>query len=106
MKKESKLFQSYLEVVLGTNVDIDETGWEAVTFYHDELDEPEQFPKEILSNLPDPLLLLITSYEDNKGDEWIFYLATENNDASKWLYALCLKNDAVFETDIPIEEGE
>lgn len=104
MKKEGLLFENYLKSVYGIKVELDESGWEGVTLYHEELD-PNLFPEDALKNIPDPLLILATSYDDSKGQEWVFYLATQNDDATKWLYAACLKEGELFDT-IPLNGGE
>lgn len=100
--KKVMLFENHMKKAHGIKIELDESGWEAVTLYHEELD-PHLFPKEDLKDLPDPLLILATSYDDSEGQEWVFYLATHNDDASKWLYAACLKDGELFASNIPLE---
>lgn len=102
MNKEGMMFKTYLEKEYGIKVEISDSGWEAVTLYHEELD-PDVFPTEILTTLPDPLLFLTSSFDDSEGNEWIFCLVTKNGDSSIWLSAFCLKNGKLFAKNIPLQ---
>jgi hypothetical protein len=51
--------------------------------YHEELD-PMLFPEEVLTHLPDSLLILSAHYDDT-GHEWFLFLATDGDDTSRWL---------------------
>jgi hypothetical protein len=101
MKREGQLFETHMKRVHGLEIDIDETGWEGVTLYHEEID-PVLIPTNYLKGLPDPLLFLTTSYDDREEQEWIFYIVTDNDDATNWLFAGILKEGILFDT-IPLE---
>jgi hypothetical protein len=51
-------------------VNIDEVGYEAYEFYHEELDN-YLVPEEHLEKLPNPLLFETLTYVDDNRNEWI-----------------------------------
>lgn len=51
-------------------VNIDEVGYEAYEFYHEELDN-YLVPEEHLEKPPNPLLFETLAYVDGNGNEWI-----------------------------------
>ena len=99
---EQQLFEHYFTHVHGMTVSLDDTVWEALTMYYEELD-PMLFPEEVLTHLPDPLLILSAHYDDETGHEWFLFLATDGDDTSRWLYGGCMKDRELVSKNIPLE---
>jgi hypothetical protein len=72
--------------------------WEAITFHHEELDN-QVVPVEDIQGLPNPLIILSSSYEDENGDQWLFGLVTDEQ-SGRWLHAWTVKNGKIFDRDI------
>jgi len=100
MKHHGKIIESYLWKNYHIAVDIDESGWEGVLLHHEEIDRAF-IPEGDLAVLPDPLLFHMTSYEDEKGSEWLFALASHPDDVQNLYYATCILNDESFTSWIP-----
>ncbi|WP_378210913.1 hypothetical protein [Anoxybacteroides rupiense] len=71
-------------------VKIDEVGYEAYEFYHEELDN-YLVPEEHLEKLPNPLLFETLSYVDEKRNEWIAGFVRDEETEEK-LYEVWIKN--------------
>lgn len=71
-------------------VNIDEVGYEAYEFYHEELDN-YLVPAEHLEKLPNPLLLEALMYVDAEGYEWIAEVVV-NEETRKKLYEVWIKD--------------
>jgi hypothetical protein len=71
-------------------VNIDEVGYEAYEFYHEELDN-YLVPEEHLEKLPNPLLFETLSYVDEKRNEWIAGFV-RNEETGEKLYEVWIKN--------------
>lgn len=102
MEAAKKLVVNHLEKVHGVEVNQAEIVSEAVTLFQDEID-PEFFPIEYLNELPDPLLFVTMVYVDQQEQEWIFCLATKEDDVHKWLHAVCLKNRELVDRNVPLD---
>ncbi|WP_231106948.1 hypothetical protein, partial [Anoxybacillus flavithermus] len=63
-------FVRTMERTFNVAVNIDEVGYEAYEFYHEELDN-YLVPEEHLEKLPNPLLFEALMYVDAEGYEWI-----------------------------------
>lgn len=105
MEGATLLFVKYMKDKQKIIVDKPELIWEGITLYHEEID-PNLFPVEDIKTLPDPLLLLTTSYVDKEEQEWIFCIAAEVDNAYRWLYALCLKNGELIDKHISLQVNE
>src|SRR5690625_2109934 len=100
MKHHGKIIEGALWKNHHSAVDIDESGWEGVLLHHEEIDRA--FISEgDLAVLTDPLLFHMTSYEDEKGCEWLFALASHPDDVQNLYYATCILNDESFTSWIP-----
>src|SRR5690625_7558695 len=102
MKHHGKIIESYLWKNYHIAVDIDESGWEGVLLHHEEIDRAF-IPEGDLAVLPDPLLFHMTSYEYEKGSEWLFALASHPDDVQYLYYATCILNDELFNSLINSE---
>lgn len=71
-------------------VTIDEVGYEAYEFYHEELDN-YLVPEEHLEKLPNPLLFETLRYVDEKRNEWIAGFV-RNEETGEKLYEVWIKN--------------
>ncbi|WJQ10371.1 hypothetical protein QT237_16995 [Geobacillus stearothermophilus] len=71
-------------------VTIDEVGYEAYEFYHEELDN-YLVPEEHLEKLPNPLLFETLAYVDGNGNEWIAGFVRDEETGEK-LYEVWIKN--------------
>lgn len=71
-------------------VKIDEVGYEAYEFYHEELDN-YLVPEEHLEKLPNPLLFETLRYVDEKRNEWIAGFVRDEETGEK-LYEVWIKN--------------
>ncbi|MED1561524.1 hypothetical protein AJ85_17045 [Alkalihalobacillus alcalophilus ATCC 27647 = CGMCC 1.3604] len=100
--KATMLFVSYMERKQNLVIEYNENIWEAVTLYHEEI-YPELIPAETLKALPDPLLFITTSYEDDQDQEWIFCIVADNDTSSKWYTAVCSLDGKLVESGIPLE---
>lgn len=100
MKRHGEIITSYLWKNFRISVDIDENGWEGVLLYHEEIDRT-LIPEEKLIGLPNPLLFHMTTYEDEKGNEWLFVLASHPNDVHHLYYATCILNEELLAGWVP-----
>ncbi|WP_287465521.1 hypothetical protein [Geobacillus sp.] len=71
-------------------VNIDEVGYEAYEFYHEELDN-YLVPEEHLEKLPNPLLFETLRYVDEKRNDWIAGFVRDEETGEK-LYEVWIKN--------------
>ncbi|WP_163151614.1 hypothetical protein [Anoxybacillus sp. MB8] len=71
-------------------VNIDEVGYEAYEFYHEELDN-NLVPEEQLEKLPNPMLFEALMYVDPKGHEWIAGLVVSEETRER-LYEVWIKD--------------
>ncbi|MED3724480.1 hypothetical protein [Geobacillus stearothermophilus] len=69
---------------------IDEVGYEAYEFYHEELDN-YLVPEEHLEKLPNPLLFETLRYVDEKRNDWIAGFVRDEETGEK-LYEVWIKN--------------
>ena len=83
-------FVRTMERTFNVAVNIDEVGYEAYEFYHDEIDEL-LVPAEHLEKLPNPLLLEALMYVDAEGYEWIAGVVV-NEEMRKKLYEVWIKD--------------
>ncbi|NEU30373.1 hypothetical protein GN156_06210 [bacterium LRH843] len=104
MDKATQLFVNYMKGKHDLDIEYNESIWEAVTMYHEEID-PEMILEEQLKILPDPLLLLTTNYFDDQDQEWIFCIVADNNDSSQWYtaVAVCLRDGELIDNQILFE---
>ena len=100
MKRHGENIESYLLENFHIMVDVNESGWEGVLLHHEEIDRAF-IPEGDLAGLPDPLLFHMTTYEDEKGNEWLFALASHPDDVHQLYYATCILNDESFTSWIP-----
>lgn len=100
MKGHGEIITSYLWKNYQVTVDIDDSGWEGVLLYHEEIDRA-LIPKEQLTGLPDPLLFHMTTYEDEKENEWLFALASHPEDVFHLYHATCILNEELFTSWMP-----
>lgn len=70
MKRHGEIIVSYLWKNFQVSVGINESGWEGVLLHHEEIDQ-ELIPEEELTRLPDPMLFHMTTFEDEKENEWL-----------------------------------
>ncbi len=102
MKRHGEIVENHLLDKFQILVEVDENGWEGVLLYHEEI-EDDVIPNHYLKELMDPILFHMTTYEDEKENEWLFALATQPEDVNHLLYATCFKNNEQFTGWIPEE---
>ncbi|ETI69374.1 hypothetical protein BAVI_08196 [Neobacillus vireti LMG 21834] len=85
-----KWFTGRMKKIFNVDVKMDEVGYEALDFCHEELDDL-LIPAEHLEKLPDPLLLDTLSYVDDKGYEWIAGFVLED-ETKRRLYEVWIRN--------------
>ncbi|WP_235888101.1 hypothetical protein [Neobacillus paridis] len=83
-------FVRTMKRIFNVAVNIDEVGYEAYEFYHEELDN-YLVPEEHLEKLPNPLLFETLSYVDEKRNEWIAGFV-RNEETKEKLYEVWIKN--------------
>jgi hypothetical protein len=103
MQKATKLFSIYMLYAHDIAIDERNLAWEAITFCHDELDD-QVVPVEDLRNLPNPLTILTSLFQDENGGQWLFGLAIEDQ-LGRWLYAWIVKNGEIVTRNIPFVDG-
>ncbi|MDR7235695.1 hypothetical protein [Neobacillus drentensis] len=85
-----KWFTGRMKKIFNVDVKIEEVGYEAYDFYHEELDDL-LIPADHLEKLPDPLLFETLSYVDDKGYEWIGGFVLEEGTKKK-LFEVWIRN--------------
>jgi hypothetical protein len=83
-------FVRTLKKTFNVAVTIDEVGYEAYEFYHEELDS-YLVPEEHLEKLPNPLLFETLTYVDENRNEWIAGFV-KDEETQKKLYEVWIKN--------------
>lgn len=101
---ESPTFRFKQYMMKAHDIEIDENVivWEAVTFYHEELDE-QLVPVTELNGFPDPLTICCAEYDDENGDQWLFGIAIEDQ-SEKWLLGWVVKNGEILHRNIPLTD--
>jgi hypothetical protein len=102
MNTSINLFSKYVEKVHGIVINDKQVPVESVCLYLDELDE-EMVPLEDLREMPEPLTILLMSYEDQRGNDWLFSVVVEEA-VYKLKYAFCLKNGQLVDKSIPLDQ--
>lgn len=102
MKFHGDMIEKYLQENFHITVDLDEHGWEGVLLYHEEVEE-DVIPNSYLKRLIDPILFHMTTYEDDKDNEWLFSIATHPDDVFHLFYVTCFKNNEPFTRWVPEE---
>lgn len=74
----------------GVEVRLEEIGYEAYGFDHEEIDEL-LIPDEHVAKLPNPLLLEAFMYADAEGNEWIAGVVVEEG-TREMLYEVWIKD--------------
>ncbi|GGJ80855.1 hypothetical protein GGR02_003519 [Anoxybacillus voinovskiensis] len=83
-------FMAKMKREFGVEVRLEEVGYEAYTFDHEEIDEL-LIPDEHVAKLPNPLLLEAFMYADAEGNEWIAGVVVEE-ETREMLYEVWIKN--------------
>lgn len=85
-------FMEKMKREFGVKVAMEEVGYEAYTFDHEEIDELLiPIPAEHVKKLPNPLLLEAFMYVDAEGIEWIAGVVVEE-ETREMLYEVWVKN--------------
>lgn len=102
MESVTLRFQQYMMQAHSIEIDENEIVWEAVTFYHEELDD-QVVPVTEMKGFSDPLTICCAEYDDENGDQWLFGFATEDQ-SKKWLLGWVVKNGEILDRNFPLTE--